>query len=157
MSEVPQRAYSAVAIAMLVLHVLLRPLLQGLPVSPDLLTGGVLVGGLVLRAGSAAVLGFCAGLVEAALSVGGLGPLTIVYTLLGYGSARSRDLIFADLQYFLFAYLFVGTWLTQLVLAALAGSTLTWMFAFVVAPLSALLTALLGELGARAASAITGW
>jgi len=157
MSEVPQRAYSAVAIAMLVLHVLLRPLLQGLPVSPDLLTGGVLVGGLVLRAGSAAVLGFFAGLVEAALSVGGLGPLTIVYTLLGYGSARSRDLIFADLQYFLFAYLFVGTWLTQLVLAALAGSTLTWMFAFVVAPLSALLTALLGELGARAASAITGW
>ena len=88
--------------------------------------------------------------------VGGLGRLTIVYTLLGYGSARSRDLIFADLQYFLLAYLFVGTWMTQLVLAALAGSTLTWMFAFVVSPLSSLLTAVLGELGARAASAITG-
>jgi hypothetical protein len=156
MSEVSRPAYSAVAIAMLVLHVLLRPLLHGLPISPDLLTGGVLVGGLVLRAGSAAILGFTAGLIEAALSVGGLGPLTLVYTLLGYGSARSRDLIFADLQYFLLAYLFVGTWMTQLVLAALAGSSLSWMFAFVVAPLSALLTAVLGELGARAASAITG-
>jgi len=156
MSEVPRPAYGVVAITMLVLHVLLRPLLLDLPVSPDFLTGGVLIGGLVLRAGSAAALGFAAGLVEAALSVGGLGPLTLVYTLLGYGSARSRDLIFADLQYFLFAYLFVGTWGTQLVLAALAGSSLTWMFAFVVAPLSALLTALLGELGARAVSAVTG-
>ena len=157
MSEVSRPAYAAVAIVMLVLHVLLRPLLQDLPIRPDLLTGGVLVGGLVLRAGSAALLGFVAGLLEAALGVGGLGRLTMVYTLLGYGSARSRDLIFADLQYFLFAYLLVGTWLTQLVLGAFAGSsTLTWAFAFVAAPLSALLTAVLGELGARAASAITG-
>lgn len=156
MSEVPRPAYSAVAIVMLLLHVLLRPLFQGLPVAPDFLTGGVLIGGLVLRAGSAAALGFAAGLVEAALSVGGLGRLTMVYTMLGYGSARSRDLIFADLQYFLFAYLFAGTWVTQLVLAALAGSGLTWMFAFVISPLSALLTAVLGELGARAASAVTG-
>ncbi len=156
MSEVPRPAYGAVAIVMLLLHLLLRPLLEGLPVSPDFLTGGVLVGGLVLRAGSAATLGFAAGLIEAALSVGGLGRLTMVYTLLGYGSARSRDLIFADLQYFLFAYLLVGTWMTQLVLAALAGSALTWTFAFVVAPLSALLTAVLGELGARAASAVIG-
>ena len=156
MSEFPRPAYGVVAILMLVLHVLLRPALQDLPVSPDLLTGGVLLGGLVLRAGSAAGLGFAAGLVEAALTVGGLGRLTMVYTLLGYGSARSRDLIFADLQYFLLAYLFVGTWMTQLVLAALAGSSLTWMFATVAAPVSALLTAVLGELGARAATAITG-
>lgn len=156
MSEVPRPAYGAVAILMLVLHALLRPLLYGLPIAPDLLTGGILVGGLVLRSGSAAVLGFVAGLVEAALGVGGLGRLTMVYTLVGYTSARSRDLIFADLQYFLLAYVFVGTWLTQLVLAALAGSTLTWAFAFITAPLSALLTAILAELGARAASAITG-
>jgi hypothetical protein len=156
MSEGPRSVYGAIVVVLLGLHLLFRPILDGWPVSPDLLTGGILMGGLVLRAGKAAMLGFGAGLIEAALSVGGLGRLTLVYTLLGYSSARSRDLIFADLQYFLFAYLFVGTWFTQLVLAALAGSSLSWGFAFLVAPASALLTALVGELGVRAVTAVIG-
>lgn len=156
MNDGPRSVYGVVAFLMLGLHVIFRPVLQAWPLAPDLLTGGVLLGGLVIRAGPAAILGFCAGLVEAALSVGGLGRLTLVYTLLGYGSARSRDLIFADLQYFLFGYLLVGTWVTQVVLATLAGSSLSWGLVFVVAPISALLTALIGELGARAATAVMG-
>ncbi len=156
MSEGMRYTYGVLAAVMLGVHFLARPLLEGLVVTPDLLSGGILVAGLTARAGTSAILGFLAGLLEAALSMGGLGRLTFVYTLLGYGSARSRDLIFADLEYFLFAYLSVGTWLTQVVLALLAGSTLSWSFVFVMAPINALLTALVGEIGARVGVALGG-
>ena len=115
------RMVGGVVAGILLLHFLFRPLLRDLPVAPDLLTGGLLLGTLHMRAGHAALLGFALGILEAAIGLDGMGRISIVYTLAGTIGARSRDLLFADAPYYVFAYLFVGTWLTRIGLMLATG------------------------------------
>jgi cell shape-determining protein MreD len=109
-------------IALLVLHFLFRPLLVRLPVAPNLLVGALLLATLRLRSGHAAVLGFGLGILEASMALEGVGSYAFALTLVGYAGARSRDLLFADARFYVFAYLFVGTWLTEIVLLLLGTS-----------------------------------
>lgn len=111
----------ALVAAILLIHFLFRPALLALPVAPDLLTGGLLLATLHMRAGYAALLGFVLGVLEAAIGLDGMGRISVVYILTGYLGARSRDLLFADARYYVFAYLFVGTWLTRLGLMVVTG------------------------------------
>lgn len=134
---------------LVLVHLLVRPSLTGAPWLPDLLTGAVLVAALGTRAGVAAALGFVLGVLEGAMALGGLGGTALVYTLLGYLTARWRDLFFADLPFLLFFYLFVGCWTTRLIMTAFTGPTLTWSFALLGAPASAALTALVCGAGTR--------
>jgi len=122
----------ALVAVILLIHFLFRPALQALPVAPDLLTGGLLLATLHLRAGYAALLGFVLGVLEAAIGLDGMGRISVVYVLTGYLGARSRDLLFADARYYVFAYLFVGTWLTRLGLMVVTGIDLD-VYAVVVA------------------------
>ncbi len=69
------------------LHFSLRPLFVDWPVAPDLLTAAVLLGGLFLRAGSAAILGFSLGILEDAMALGG-GWTALLYTVAAYLGAR---------------------------------------------------------------------
>jgi cell shape-determining protein MreD len=116
-------AWNAVAVvALVVAHFLLRPFWVGLPVGPDLLVGALLVGTLRLRAGHAALFGFALGLLESAMALEGLGGYALALTLLGYLGARSRDLLFADARFYVFSYLFVGTWIGHAALQLL-GTT----------------------------------
>ena len=108
-----------VVVLLLLLHFLLRPWLTGLPVGPDLLVGGLLLAALHLRAGTAAVLGFVLGPLEAAMALGDPGMYALVLTVTGYLAARSRDVLFADAPIFILVYLFVGTWLARGVLVLL--------------------------------------
>lgn len=114
--DVPRRHGPMIALvgAILFLHFLFRPALLSLPVAPDLLTGGLLLATLHMRAGYAALLGFVLGILEAALGLDGMGRISLVYALTGYLGARSRDLLFADARYYVFAYLLVGTWLARI-------------------------------------------
>lgn len=134
---------------LVLVHFLVRPSLTGAAWLPDLLTGAVLVAALGTRAGLAAALGFVLGLLEGAMALGGLGGTALVYTLLGYLTARWRDLFFADLPFLLFFYLFMGCWLTRLVMTAVTGLELTWSYALGGAPLSAALTAVICGAGTR--------
>jgi len=106
---------------LLVLHFLLHPWLTGLPVGPDLLVGGLLLAALRVQAGTAAVLGFVLGPLEAAMALGDPGIYALVLTITGYVSARSRDVLFADAPVFVVVYLFIGTWLARSALVALGG------------------------------------
>ena len=114
--------FGVVVGGILLLHFLFRPLLHALPVAPDLLTGGLLLATLHMRAGYAALLGFVLGILDAAIGLDGMGRISLVYTLSGYVGARSRDLLFADATYYVFAYLFVGTWLTRVALMVVTGT-----------------------------------
>lgn len=109
-------------VALVVAHFLFRPLWVALPVGPDLLVGALLVATLRLRAGHAALLGFVLGLLESGMALEGLGSYALALTLLGYLGARSRDLLFADARFYVFSYLFVGTWIGHAVLLLL-GTT----------------------------------
>ena len=71
----------------------------------------------------------------------GLGTTSLVLALVGYLGARSRDLLFADARHYVFVYLFAGTWIAEvsLILAMPGGPNL--LGALVLAPVSALGTA----------------
>ena len=127
------------------LHFSLRPLFIDWPVAPDLLTAAVLLGGLFLRAGSAAILGFSLGILEDAMALGG-GWTALLYTIAAYTGARFRDLIFADSRLFVPLYLFLGTWAIHASIAALTGS-LDVTTGLVIAPIDAVLTTVAGGLG----------
>lgn len=102
-----------VVAALLLTHFLLRPWLTGLPVGPDLLIGALLLAALRVQAGTAAVLGFLLGPLEAAMVLGDPGMYALVLTVAGYLAARSRDVLFVDAPVFIVAYLFIGTWLSR--------------------------------------------
>ncbi len=132
---------------LVVLHFSLRPLFMEWPVAPDLLTAAVLLGSLSLRAGNAALLGFMLGLLEEAIALAG-GWTVLLYTVAGFAGARFRDVIFADVRFFVPLYLFLGTWLIHVAIAVLTAS-LDVATGLVIAPADALLTAAIGGLAER--------
>ncbi len=134
-------------LVLVVLHFSLRPLFLEWPVAPDLLTAAVLLGSLSLRAGNAALLGFTLGLLEEAIALAG-GWTLLLYTLVGFGGARFRDVIFADVRFFVPLYLFSATWLIHVAIAVLTAS-LDATTGLVIAPADALLTAAIGGLAER--------
>ena len=132
-------------VAFILLHFSFRPFLVSWPVAPDLLTAAVLLGALSLRAGPAAILGFTLGILESGMALAG-GWTALIYTLAGYLGARFRELIFADLRLLLPLYLFLGTWVIHLTIAALTDS-LDVRSGLLIAPVEALLTTLAGGFG----------
>lgn len=142
-------AHAALAAVLLVLHFFLRPVLVGWPGAPDLLLGGLLLAALHLRAGYAALLGTVLGLLEGAMALQGPGSLMIVYALAGYAASRCRDLLFSDARTFLFLYVAIGVWATQVGLALFGPPVLDLRLAAFEAPLSALATAVICWSGER--------
>ena len=139
-----RRGWSAdavVVVALVILHFMLYRFLVRWPAMPNLLVGGLLLAALRMRAGYAAFLGFGLGVLEAAMGLEGLGTTSLILALVGYLGARSRDLLFADARHYVFVYLFVGTWIAEvsLILAMPGGPNL--LGALVLAPVSALGTA----------------
>ncbi len=139
-----RRAWSAdvvVVVVLVILHFTLYRFLVRWPAMPNLLVGGLLLAALRMRAGYAAFLGFGLGVLEAAMGLEGLGTTSLILALVGYLGARSRDLLFADARHYVFVYLFVGTWIAEvsLILAMPGGPNL--LGALVLAPVSALGTA----------------
>lgn len=139
-----RRGWSAdvvVVVVLVILHFTLYRFLVRWPAMPNLLVGGLLLAALRMRAGYAAFLGFGLGVLEAAMGLEGLGTTSLVLALVGYLGARSRDLLFADARHYVFVYLFVGTWIAEvsLILAMPGGPNL--LGALVLAPVSALGTA----------------
>lgn len=110
-----------VVIVLLFLYFLFHPWLKGLPVGPDLLIGALLLAALRVQAGTAAVLGFVLGPLEAAMALGDPGVYALVLTVTGYLAARSRDILFADAPVFVVVYLFIGTWLSRSALVMATG------------------------------------
>lgn len=90
--------------------------------APDLLTVAVLLGSRQLSGGAAAGLGFGLGLLEDAVSLSAFGAAAATQTVIGYLCARSRDLFVGDSVLFLAIYLFVGTWLRDVLYYALADA-----------------------------------
>jgi cell shape-determining protein MreD len=145
---------AAVVVALVLLHFTLYRFFVRWPAMPNFLIGGLLLASLRLRAGYAAFFGFSLGLLEAAMGLEGMGPLSIVLTVVGYLAARSRDLLFADSRYYVFIYLFVGTWVAEvsLMLAMPGGPGILGGLVF--APVSAFGTAVVCGAAESVAAAI---
>lgn len=131
-----------VVLALLVVHFTLHRFLVSWPGMPNLLVGALLLGALRMRAGTAALFGFTLGLLEASMGLEGMGTLSLVFTLIGYLGARSRDLLFADARHYVFVYLFVGTWVAEVTMMFAMPGGGGLLAALVLAPLTALTTSL---------------
>lgn len=108
---------------LLLLHFLFRPTLTGFGLAPDLLSGGLLLAALRLRAGHAAMLGFALGVLDAAMALENPGMYGLVLLTVAFAAARSRDLLFADARFFVGVYLLVGTWITRTALTLLGTAS----------------------------------
>jgi len=141
-------------VALILLHFMLYRFFVRWPALPNLMIGGLLLAALRLRAGYAAFCGFSLGLLEAAMALAGFGTISIVLTVVGYLAARSRDLLFADARYYVFIYLFVGTWAAEMLLMLAMPGGPGILGGFVLAPISALGTAVVCGAAERAAAAL---
>jgi rod shape-determining protein MreD len=126
-------------IAHLVLHVAIG--VRG--IAPDLLTIGVLLGSRRLSGAGAAALGFALGLLNDGLSFSSFGAMAVVYAIIGFMGARSRDLFEGDSLLFVAVYIFLGKWLRDLLYQLLTRSTV-WSDMLTAAPLAALYAAVAG-------------
>ena len=130
-----------VVLVLILLHFTLYRFFVRWPATPNFLIGGLLLAALRMRAGYAAFFGFSLGVLEAAMGLEGMGTISIVLTVVAYLAARSRDLLFADARHYVFIYLFVGTWIAEvLLMLALPGGPGV-LNGLVFAPLSACGTA----------------
>ncbi len=89
------------------------------------------------------MLGFVLGLMEASMALKDMGSVMVVYTLVGYAAARSRDLLFSDSPAYLPGAIFLGVWVTQLTVAVLSSQNLDWTFVLFLSPSSAASTSLI--------------
>lgn len=104
--------YFAVFITLIViLHFILHLAFGFEGSAPQLVTVAALLGARRLRPGAAAGVGFGLGVLEDALSVTSFGASAFALTLVCYLGARSRDLFEGESVPFLLLYLFLGTWL----------------------------------------------
>lgn len=133
-------AFGIVA-GLLLIHFTFHRFAVGWPGAPNLLVGALLLASLRLRAGSAAMLGFLLGILEAGMAIDGMGTISLVLAIVAYLAARSRDLLFADARYFTVVYLFVGTWTAEVGLMLAMPGDPGWLAGLVEAPVSALGTA----------------
>lgn len=147
-----------VVVLLLLLYFLFHPWLNGLPVGPDLLIGALLLAALRVQAGTAAILGFVLGPLEAAMALGDPGIYALVLTVTGYLAARSRDILFADAPVFVVVYLFIGTWLARSALVmSTGGATGGAVEALLVVGFDALATAIVcGLIDALTTSFVRG-
>lgn len=53
------------------------------------------------------------------MALEGMGWYALALTVIGYAGARARDLLFSDARFYVFGYLFIGTWLAEVVLLVL--------------------------------------
>ncbi len=141
-------ALAIVVVALTFLHFALRPATDHWVASPNLLLCAVLVAARELRSGTAAGVGFVLGLLEDAMAgVSNFGLATLLLVPIAYIGSRTRDLFVGEELLFMGAYLFVGTWLYEVLTYLVAGSGGALLsHLFVRAPLDGLTTAVVGYL-----------
>ena len=120
-----------------------RPLMGGV-VSVDFALIAVLFAAVRMRSGFAALTGCLVGVILDAFAPSQFGAQALVLSVLAFGASRVKALFFTDNVGLTGAFIFVGKWLTDLVLALFVGTGTTslWLALLVWAPLGAAVTAL---------------
>ena len=137
----------ATAAALTFLHFAFRPVLEAWPAGPNLLVCAVLLASLRVRPGVAAAVGFFLGLLEDAMAVTNFGVAATILLAIGFLGSRVKDQFVGEEPLFMGTYIFLGTWLFQVVTYLLTGSggrALRYML--LESPLDALATTVVGYL-----------
>lgn len=139
---------AVVLVILLLLEFYLRPSLTDWRGMPDFLVLALLLLAIRQPPGSAAVTGFLIGLLVDILTPARFGAGILAHVLVGWGAAWGRGIFFADNLFVNAALFFVGTWLRDVVVQILSGTSLTqlWVEAIWWAPLQGATTAAVGVL-----------
>ena len=138
--------FYALVIVLIALHFTLRPML-GWRVNVDFLLLAVLIVAVRARPGVAAICGFALGLMADSLTPAAFGAGAFALTLVGFGASWLKSAFFADNAGVNGAFVFLGTWAFDLLFLVAEHRVRGWELvaqAFLWAPLSAVLTALVG-------------
>lgn len=131
------------------LHFSIRSRLGDDRVAPDFLLLALLIYTIRAQPGPSAAAGFVVGLLRDALTPASFGAGALAHTLVGYLSAWSKAVFFAENLVVNGGLLFAGTWIRNLIVAlasgTLTGQVLAWHL-LVWSPLQSLTTALTGVL-----------
>ena len=134
---------------LVVLQFSLRPRLGDDRMAPDFLLLALLIYTIRARPGKSAVAGFLVGLVRDALTPASFGAGALAHTLVGYLSAWSKAVFFAENLFVNGCLFFAGTWVRNLVIAVasgkMRGGLLGWEL-LVWSPIQSLTTAIVGVL-----------
>jgi len=126
-----------------------RPRLGDDRVSPDFLLLALLIYTIRAQPGKSAGAGFLVGLLRDALTPASFGAGALAHTLVGYLSAWSKAVFFAENIFVNGCLFFAGTWVRNLVIALasgkLKGGMLGWEL-LVWSPIQSLTTAIVGML-----------
>jgi hypothetical protein len=116
--------------------------------APDFVAVAVLLAARRISAPGAAALGLGLGILDDAMGIGPLGARSIALGVAGLLGTWSKSFIEGEGPIFIVAYLFVGTWASDIVLSVVSpGDSLSGILALVSwAPLYAAYTALAGVL-----------
>ena len=98
-------------VLLFIVHLILHVAVGLRATAPDLVTVAVLLAARRLAGAQAAAVGLVLGILVDALSLTAFGALAVVFTVLGFLGARSRDLFDGDSLLFVGAYVFLGKWL----------------------------------------------
>ena len=135
--------------ALVVLQFSLRPRLGDDRMAPDFLLVALLIYTIRAQPGKSAAAGFVVGLLRDALTPASFGAGALAHTLVGYLSAWSKAVFFAENLFVNGCLFFAGTWVRNLVMAVasgkLRGGMLGWEL-LVWSPIQSLTTALVGVL-----------
>lgn len=151
-------AFAVFITLLVILHFLLHVGLGIGAAAPDLIAVAVLIASRRTTAASAALLGLALGLLDDALGIGALGARSIALATVAMLGSWSRRWIEGEGLLFIAAFVFVGKWASEIVLATLArGAGLGGILGLLtVAPLEAAWAALAGVLAMAAFRRVAG-
>jgi len=135
--------------ALVVLQFSLRPRLGDDRMAPDFLLVALLIYTIRAQPGKSAAAGFVVGLLRDALTPASFGAGALAHTLVGYLSAWSKAVFFAENLFVNGCLFFAGTWVRNLVMAVASGKMRGGMLGWellVWSPIQSLTTALVGVL-----------
>ena len=135
-----------VLVILMLLEFYLRPSLTDWRGMPDFLILALLLLAIRQRPGAAAVTGFLIGLLADVLTPARFGAGILAHVLVGWGAAWGRGIFFADNLIVNVALFFVGTWVRDVLVQILSGTSLAqlWVEAVWWAPLQGVSTAAVG-------------
>jgi cell shape-determining protein MreD len=116
MTEGTRWQFVGLIVALVILHFVLRVGLSLGFFVPDLLTVALLLAARRMRAGGAAGLGVLFGVLDGAVNPFTMGASALVYSVVGYLAARSREFLAGDSPVMLLLYLAVGKYMVDVLL-----------------------------------------
>jgi rod shape-determining protein MreD len=141
--------FVVVLAVLVVLQFSLRPRLGDDRMAPDFLLLALLIYTIRAQPGKSAAAGFVVGLLRDALTPASFGAGALAHTLVGYLSAWSKAVFFAENLFVNGCLFFAGTWVRNLVMALasgkMRGGLLGWEL-LVWSPIQSLTTAIVGVL-----------